>query len=132
MYITRQARVLDKVDRFLAKESAALTVREANHRAVSLITIHSLCEETERLNLPLTAVETARLLSSILKPTQQTEEQEDKVLETQNLHQEVYRRQRLIKEVCNRGRPVFHRDIGKEGRVAQHVVRKCNNSRRVV
>ena len=111
MKFTRQACVLGKVDAFSAKESASLVVRKATHQAIFFFTARALKVASERLNQQPAAVEQVRLLCILLRPNQPAEEQEGKILEPLELHQEVYHCQRIPREVCNRGRPVFHRDI---------------------
>ena len=110
MVLTRQARVLGKVDAFVAKESASLVLREATHRAILLFALSDVKEASGSLNSQQTAAEQVRILCTILRANQGAEEQEERILETRDQQRVVFKRQRILREVCNRGRPTLHRD----------------------
>ena len=109
--LTQQARVLNRVDAFVASEAASLLLRGATHRAFLISALLKLKEASENLNSQQSAAEQVKILCDVLRANQEAEEQEEKLEEIKSLLSAVYRRQRDLREVCNRGRPTLHRDI---------------------
>ena len=111
MVLSRQARVPNRVDAFVASEAASLLLRRAAHRTLLLSALSELQEASECLNSQQPASEQLRILCRILFANQEAEEHEGKIAEIESLLPVVYRRQRDLREVCSRGRPSLHRDI---------------------